>query len=157
MLNLIMPRPLMSEPSWNGGDSPRSTRRVCCAPPFRPARRIQRPRRRGAPLPAHTIYVGRPTLWGNPFEGRQWRHAKATILHASWLRGQLGALTLERMGFSPAEIGALERMRARVLTSLHRLAGHDLACWCSPKSEWCHAATLLRMAPVHADIERHAL
>ena len=28
---------------------------------------VQRRRARGWRLPAHTIYVGRPTAWGNPF------------------------------------------------------------------------------------------
>lgn len=141
----------------NGGLAARSTISAGGEAILRLARRIQRPRRKGAPLPAGVIYVGRPTMWGNPFEGRNWRHAKATILHSNWLDGRLGALTLERMGFNCGEIAALDRLRCRVMTNLHRLAGHDLACWCSPKSQWCHGATLLRMAPLHADFERHAI
>jgi len=147
----------MLEPSRNGGENPRSTRNFVGNVALLPGRRIQRPRRKGTALPEGTIYVGRPTMWGNPFEHRQWGHAKATILHKNWLDGKLGALTLERMGFCPSEIEALERLRARVLTDLHKLAGHHLACWCSPSSEWCHAATLLRMAPEYAEIERAAL
>lgn len=95
-------------------------------------------------------------MWGNPFEHRRWGHAKATILHEHWLGGHLGALTLERMGFSPAEIDGLFRLRIRVLTGLHRLHGHDLACWCPLSSAWCHAITLLRLAPAHAEFERWA-
>lgn len=134
----------------NGGLRPRSTLHA------RP-QRVQRSRRRGHSQPEGVIYVGRPTLWGNPFEHRRWGHAKATILHQNWLDGRLGALTLERMGFCPNEIEALERLRARVLTQMHTLADHDLSCWCPLSSDWCHAATLLRMAPIHADLERHAL
>ena len=119
-------------------------------------RRIQRSRRKGAHLPDGTIYVGRPTMWGNPFAYRKIGHAKATILHRAWLNGQLGALTLERMGFSPAEIDSLGRMRERVLVNLHRLAGRNLACWCPATSDWCHAETLIAMAPEHAEIERYA-
>lgn len=119
-------------------------------------KRIQRSRRKGSVTPAGTIYVGRPTIWGNPFQAKHRGHAKAMILHEHWLRGQIGALTLERMGYCPAEIDALERLRIRVLTSLHRLAGHDLACWCTVSSDWCHAETLLRMAQAYADYERHA-
>lgn len=107
-------------------------------------------------MPADAIYVGRPTMWGNPFAAMRWGHAKSVILHERWLAGDLGALTLERMGFSPAEIDALGRLRISVLTGLHRLAGHDLACWCPASSDWCHAATLLRLAPQHADYERFA-
>lgn len=124
--------------------------------PVPPAQRIQRSRRKGYRTPAGAIYVGRPTMWGNPFHVAGRGHAKATILHQEWLKGRIGALTLERMGYCPAEIEALERMRARVLINLHRLAGRDLACWCPPASPWCHAETLLRLAPLHADYERCA-
>lgn len=65
-------------------------------------------------------------------------------------------MTLEALRFSPSEIDALERLRARVLVNLHRLAGHDLACWCPQSSAWCHAQTLLRMAPGYAEFERLA-
>ncbi|HKT85596.1 MAG TPA: DUF4326 domain-containing protein [Novosphingobium sp.] len=123
-----------------------------------PARgnRLQRSRRKGAVLPTNAVYVGRPTLWGNPFQARRWGHAKSVILHDRWLQGRLGALSLERMGFCPAEIEALYRLRERVLTNLHRLAGHDLACWCPVTSKWCHAEKLLDLAARYAEFERFA-
>lgn len=121
------------------------------------AQRVQRSRRKGARLPEGAVYVGRPTIWGNPFATTGRGHAKATILHKEWLNGHVGALTLERLGFCPAQIDALDRLRERVLTNLHRLCGRNLACWCPLSSDWCHANTLLRMAPVYADIERVAL
>ncbi len=120
------------------------------------AKRIQRSRRKGAALPEGTVYVGRPTMWGNPFMGRCTGHARSVILHTQWLDGRIGALMLEAMGFSPGEIDALDRLRCRVLTRLHELAGRNLACWCPPSSEWCHANTLLRMAPAHHAYERLA-
>jgi hypothetical protein len=95
-------------------------------------------------------------MWGNPFMVDRWGHARSVILHKEWLAGRVGALTLENMGFSPAEIDAIERLRCRVLTHLHQLAGKDLACWCPLTSDWCHAETLLQMAAVHAVYERHA-
>jgi hypothetical protein len=95
-------------------------------------------------------------MWGNPFQANERGHAKATILHDQWLQGRLGALTLERMGYSPAEIDGLDRLRCRVLTHLHQLAGRDLACWCPVTSEWCHAQTLITMAASHAEYERYA-
>lgn len=104
-------------------------------------------------MPVGTIYVGRPTFWGNPFMARKWGHAKSVTLHRRWLQGEVAALTLERMGFDPAEIDAMQRLRARVLTSLHRLAGHDLACWCPLTSKWCHAELLLDLAPLHFEYE----
>lgn len=95
-------------------------------------------------------------MWGNPFQARQWGHAKSVILHERWLAGRLGALTLERLGFCPGEIDALERLRARVLARLHTLAGLDLACWCPLSTRWCHAETLLRLAPLHAEYDKLA-
>lgn len=130
---------------------PRST---LIAPPR--GRRIMRPRRRGSRLPEGAVYVGRPTLWGNPFMVGRWGHARSVILHENWLAGRLGALSLENMGWNAGEIEALERRRRRVLTSLHTLAGRDLACWCPLTSQWCHAETLLSLAPTHWELERLA-
>lgn len=45
------------------------------------ANRIQRSRRKGFRTPEGAIYVGRPTMWGNPFMTRRWGHAKSVILH----------------------------------------------------------------------------
>lgn len=126
-------------------------------PPILRARRVQRSRGKGVPLPEGSIYVGRGTLWANPFAGRQWGHAKSVTLHYRWINGQLGALSLERLGFSDGEIAALDRLRIRILTRLHELAGHDLACWCSVKCRWCHADVYLELAPIYADYERYAL
>ena len=102
------------------------------------------------------IWAGRGSLWANPFFGRRWGHAKSVILHGRWLRGEIACLTLERMHFSPAEVEALFRLRARVLTNLWRLEGHDLACSCSLRSRWCHVDNVLPLVPLHADYERFA-
>lgn len=78
------------------------------------------------------------------------------IYYEHWLAGRIGAKLLEDRGFSPAEIAALARKRAAILTRLHQLAGKDLACWCPLTSDWCHANTLLRLAPTYAELERLA-
>lgn len=135
-----------------GAMPPRSTQSLIRTP-----QRVQRSRRKGYRTPEGVIYVGRPTMWGNPFAVAGRGHAKATILHKEWLAGRVGALTLERMGYCPAEIDALDRLRERVLTRLHELHGRDLACWCPLSSSWCHADTLLRLAPLYADLDRSAL
>lgn len=117
------------------------------------AKRIVRPRRRNVPIPEGSVYVGRPTMWGNPFQDRVGGHARSVIVHAAWLEGRVGARMLENLHFSLAEIETIERLRIRVLTNLYRLGGKDLACWCPLTSEWCHAETLLRLAPFYAEIE----
>lgn len=87
-------------------------------------------------------YVGRPSLFANPFQGR-FRHARSVEIHRAWLEGQISALGLERLGFSPAEVNALLRLRFRVRRALPRIQG---ICWCPINSRWCHADTLLRLA-----------
>lgn len=137
-----------------GAARPRSTHRAASPPR---ARRIQRSRRRGAQLPDGAIKVGWGTRWANPFAGRQWGHAKSVNLHRRWLNGQLGALSLERLSFSAGEVAALDRRRIWLLTHLHELAGHDLACHCPLSSRWCHADIYLELAPAYADYESFAL
>lgn len=123
-----------------------------CVPPInavsdRPTRRLHRTRRRGARTPVGAVYVGRPTLWSNPFAGRpRIGHARGVILYRSWVAGDLSIHVLERAGFSASEIEGLGRWRRRLLERLSELAGHDLQCWCPLTSDWCHADVLLRLA-----------
>jgi hypothetical protein len=107
---------------------------------------LQRSRKRGSRTPAGAIYAGRPSLLGNPFSARLFGHARSVKLHAGWLSGSLAALGLERLGFGPAEVDALARLRTRVLDALPGLAGRDLQCWCPLSSRWCHVDTLLHLA-----------
>ena len=79
-------------------------------------------------MPAETIYVGRPTKWGNPFtfkaiapEGRR----TAVSLYEEWLK-------------QPPQTELVADIR-------RNLAGKDLACWC-PLDEPCHADILLKVA-----------
>lgn len=109
-------------------------------------RRLQRSRRRGSRTPAGARYVGRPTLFGNPFRSGRFGHVRAVRLHAAWLEGRIGALTLERLGFCPAEIDTLARRRERILDRIADLSGIDLVCWCPLSSPWCHANMLLDLA-----------
>lgn len=114
--------------------------------PSRP-RRLHRTRRKFNRTPAGAIYVGRPTIWGNPFAGRaKVGHKRSVILFAAWLRGDCSPRVLRAAGFSRAEIRALDRRRAILLDRLPRLAGKDLQCWCPPTSEWCHADVLIDLA-----------
>lgn len=118
-----------------------------------PIRRV-RPRR-FAKTPEGARYVGRPTLFDNPFQVARFGHLKAVLMHREWLHHNLGALFLERQGFDPAEIDTISRRRAAVLTSLHQLHGLDLVCWC-PLTAPCHADELLRLATRYAEYERLA-
>jgi hypothetical protein len=119
--------------------------------PRRP-QRLQRPRGRGVERrPSEgAIYVGRPTIFANPFGAKRFGHVRSVILHRRWITFRLGALSLERLGFTPHEIDALGRWRSRLIDRLPAIAGCDLQCWCPSTSKWCHADTLLALANEHA-------
>jgi len=111
-------------------------------------RRIQRSRAKGWRMPAGAVYVGRPTLWGNPFTiasaietgfARDEEKARGFVVdcYRDWLT-ERGA----RTWWDGKEAAA---RRAAILDNLHQLRGHDLVCWC-PLDCPCHAAVLLELA-----------
>lgn len=119
------------------------------APSITPARapqRVQRSRKRGHRTPPGVIYVGRFTVFGNPFDAKRFGHARSVLLYRRWIAHELSALQLEALGFCPSEIDALTRWRGRLETRLPDLAGRDLQCWCPVTSRWCHADVLLSAA-----------
>ena len=84
--------------------------------------RIQRRRTKGWMMPENTVYVGRPTKWGNPFPIYNDR-AKAVALFRTL------ALWWINNGDERVQI----------------LHGRNLACWCK-EGEPCHADVLLELA-----------
>jgi uncharacterized protein DUF4326 len=86
--------------------------------------RIQRKRTKGWRMPPNALYVGRPTLWGNPFPVKTY--------------GRQGAL--DRFEAQLREKPAEEL--AQLLVSLR---GKDLACFCR-LDQPCHADVWLRLA-----------
>ena len=103
--------------------------------------RIQRKRTPGWRMPEGAVYVGRPTIFGNPFKGD-----RAVEVFERYLTGpgtfdvRIGSGT----GVTMARVPAWWE-RAEVMKALPQLAGKDLACWCS-LDEPCHADILLRLA-----------
>ena len=92
-------------------------------------KRIQRSRAKGWTMPANAIYVGRPTVWGNPYvvgselmNGETLTAEKAVALYEQHLADN----------FSEGDIR-------------HCLHDKDLACWCA-LDQPCHADVLLRIA-----------
>ena len=112
-------------------------------------RRIQRKRTKGWRMPEGAVYVGRPTIYGNPFRvgvpfcGPTIRtiHTPAEAVGSFRAWAQLD--TLDPLLWDSGLIVAHVYLRA----ALQRgdLAGRDLACWC-PLSSPCHADVLLEMA-----------
>ena len=90
-------------------------------------------------MPANTIYVGRPTKWGNPFKVISKRHGYQRTQSAAHFEDWLyRAGTVEVDGVYGS--GAGYRMSV-----IDELAGKNLACWC-PLDQPCHADALLSLA-----------
>jgi len=97
-------------------------------------KRIQRKRTKGWRMPEGAVYVGRPTIYGNPF-----------TLGNSICPGRLG--DHPNLLITPTLAVALYRaylVKWRAWDWLE-LAGKDLACWC-PLDQPCHADVLLELA-----------
>lgn len=73
-------------------------------------------------MPPNTVYVGRPTKWGNVYKVGRDGTAAEVVKKYEWLLAFL--------------------MR---LDEVKELRGKDLACWCK-EGEPCHADILLRLA-----------
>lgn len=72
-------------------------------------------------MPDGAVYVGRPSIWGNPFQiGRDGDRAEVIRRFTGhFLEGPL-------------------------VSRLPELCGKDLVCWCAPEA--CHADVLLKLA-----------
>jgi len=95
-------------------------------------KRVQRKRTKGWRMPPNTVYVGRPTKWGNPYK--------------------IGELGLVHAGKPATREEVLELYEKWVKQEIHccdshfldPLIGKDLACWC-PLDKPCHADVLLKI------------
>lgn len=131
--------------------------------------RIQRKRTKGWRMPEGAVYVGRPTMFGNPFRvvkspccptwdvvddngvtyviDHEWAHDNGWAdLH------RLGALTFARnesVRFFAEDLtywfGGRMKHDAPFREAVETLRGRDLACWC-PLDQPCHADVLLAIA-----------
>lgn len=95
--------------------------------------------KRGMTLPDKTIYVGRPSVYGNPFKvnlqfckkcGQQMAVAQFIL----WLDGTFDKVRPE-----------LIDRKIKLLGEIPSLKGNDLACWCEVGTP-CHRDVLLKMA-----------
>jgi hypothetical protein len=84
-------------------------------------------------MPPNTVYVGRPTVWQNPY-GLPGTNALITETKRE------GAVRAHREMVAE-ECAALGRVPAYIAA----LRGKHLACWCR-LDQPCHADTLLRVA-----------
>jgi hypothetical protein len=100
-------------------------------------KRIQRKRTKGYKSPKGSIYVGRPTEWGNPFTVGcdAWRFS----IHVPFWHPE----NIEQV---LADYRYLCKMMLYADPKwLAPLRGKDLSCWCNEEDS-CHADILLELA-----------
>lgn len=110
--------------------------------------RIQRKRTKGWRMPEDAVYVGRPTIFGNPY--RVTTSVNGWIVrddndveYEPWANTKASARRRAVELFAEIEVGiGLLGDRGGDLSTL---AGKDLACWC-PLDQPCHADVLLKIA-----------
>jgi hypothetical protein len=100
--------------------------------------RVQRKRTKGWRMPPNTVYVGRPSKWGNPYAvGKLSDDAKYPVTAAQ------AVAFYDRWLHTPGtQGGAGARYRLQAMVELH---GKNLCCWCPPNQP-CHADVLLEIA-----------
>jgi hypothetical protein len=98
--------------------------------------RIQRKRIKGWKMPENTVYVGRPTKWGNPWDGGD---DAARLFRAAILGFTSNGDFCKPVAHPESRIGTIIRC-APV-----ELRGKNLACWCR-LDQPCHADVLLEIA-----------
>lgn len=91
--------------------------------------RIQRKRTKGWRMPENTVYVGRPTKWGNPHK----------------VGGKCGPFMTDTIDAWRAKFFYLEHIRKIPKQDILELRGKNLACWCR-LDQPCHADILLLFA-----------
>lgn len=71
--------------------------------------------------PVGSVYIGRPSKWGNPF--------------------QISMIQTRKEAIARYEKFLL---KSPLMNDLHELRGKDLVCWCAPQA--CHGDVLLKLA-----------
>ena len=104
--------------------------------------RIQRKRTKGWRMPENTVYVGRPSRWGNEFEMTAGDSRQLAVeMYAAHLQSYFGfTQRMLEKAFHPWPVEATD-----FKDWLAPLRGKNLACWCPP-DEPCHADLLLKLA-----------
>ena len=90
--------------------------------------RIQRKRTKGWKMPPNTVYVGRPSKWGNPF----------SIIYDEDIPDMETLLRYYKCYI-------MDKIETNSNFDILELKGKDLACWCKI-GEPCHADILLKLA-----------
>lgn len=109
--------------------------------------RIQRKRTKGWQMPANTVYVGRPTGWGNPFSVKDFSSFWAVELYDRMITSDIGEAAWAVYKYAEKVTGdpnGLSQYHRTEFIKKH-LRGKNLACWCALDKP-CHADILLEIA-----------
>jgi len=128
-------------------------------------KRVQMQRTKGWRKPEGTIYVGRPTKWGNPIrvgdmcevqcwgadDGLTYPTVDVVITPAIAVAVYEREWRERLRPFPPGALAGDVANWQRHVDALAELRGHDLACWCplvdaAGNPVPCHADVLLRLA-----------
>lgn len=82
-------------------------------------------------VPKDAVYIGRPSIWGNPFT-----HIKGGKTLAQYVVASRDAAV------DKYEEWLLQQ--PHLLEQLHSLKGKDVVCWCHPQR--CHGDVLIKLA-----------
>jgi len=100
-------------------------------------------------MPEGAVYVGRPTIYGNPFRVGERFYVAGPIGPTEW--------------YDNTPHGCVKAFEQWVLSHpdywgmlLAQLTGKDLACWC-PLDQPCHADVLLELANAVPPVDHGAL
>ena len=112
--------------------------------------------RRDPKCPKEAVYVGRPSIWGNPFKiGFLTREETValyrTAIVSGWDRSLIQRLSDDQLNVVYGQhcawlIKWWKRRKQIPVDALGELRGKDLVCWCAPLP--CHADVLLELAEV---------
>jgi len=120
-------------------------------------KRIQRKRTAGWRMPEGAVYVGRPSLFGNPWAtdrrgktagpgcGKGVYGPHAEQIFRCWLGQPMGDDEPHIPLAVMRSFATLAARRNRIIAELPTLRGKTLACWCGVDSP-CHADTYVRAA-----------
>lgn len=105
--------------------------------------RIQRRRSKGWRMPANTVYVGRGSKWGNPWQIHHSRSGGWSVSGPGI--GIMNGICGNEEGARLLAVKLYRRHYEQFGASVHELRGKSLACWCA-NGQPCHADVLLELA-----------
>lgn len=107
--------------------------------------RVQRKRSRGWRMPENTVYVGRPSKWGNPFIVDEQASVTNREVAVDCFRRLLATGAWSPIPVDKWPRGKVPTSWTSVEDVKRELRGKNLACWC-PLDQPCHADVLLEIA-----------